>query len=814
MASIQSLGVGSGLLTSELVEDIISAEREATDLRISAEKAEFEARISAYGSIKSTLEQLNSAASGLSSSRDLLINTVTSSDESAVSATASPQAKPGVHSVEVISLARTHTLASPRFEDIDSLVGDGSLTLRFGTTTVDEVGAYVSFEENPDRAEATITIDESNNTLSGIRDTINEAGIGIVASIVDDGDGYVLALTSEGSGEAQSMEITVTEGLSSGLSALAFNAAAAEQGINMTQTVAADDARLIIDGIPIRRETNTVSEVIDGVTFNALAVNLDAPVSVTVAQDTGGIVEKMQEFVDAYNSVKDLADELTAFDEDSATGGLLMGDSTLRGIRSQMRRLLSSTIAGLESGSIRSLVDLGITTNQNNGYRLQLDSDRLVEALQTQPDAVSALLADQKQASDDLVSFTSFQRDTVAGDYALEITQMATQGYLHGAATPGLAGPITIDDDNDSLFVLLDGITAGPISIAQGDYADGAALAQQLQTQINAHSSVVAAGKSVSVLYNEVDQRLELTSSRFGSRSQVGISSADVNVTATLGLALDTGEATAGLDVAGTINGLEGVGAGQFLSLPLGPVAATSGYFRGQSISGFDSPPLTLDASNSTFSISVNGIVSNTITLSQGDYASGTDLAAELEAQINADSNLSSAGAEVSVSYDGVNKRFVVTSAADGLDSIVSFTDVPAPGETALGFTVGAGTPGKAETTVSDAAGGVQVQVLGGATGPRGTVTLVRGAMNQFQRYLDSVVRFDGTLANKVDSLEVRMADLDEETADFDKRMDLLEERLRLQFAAADSLISQLNSTSEYLDQQLSTLPGYTREKN
>ena len=85
MASIQSLGVGSGLLTSELVEDIISAEREATDLRISAEKAEFEARISAYGSINSTLEQLNSAASGLSSSRDLLINNVTASDESAVS---------------------------------------------------------------------------------------------------------------------------------------------------------------------------------------------------------------------------------------------------------------------------------------------------------------------------------------------------------------------------------------------------------------------------------------------------------------------------------------------------------------------------------------------------------------------------------------------------------------------------------------------------------------------------------------------------------------------------------------------------------
>lgn len=100
------------------------------------------------------------------------------------------------------------------------------------------------------------------------------------------------------------------------------------------------------------------------------------------------------------------------------------------------------------------------------------------------------------------------------------------------------------------------------------------------------------------------------------------------------------------------------------------------------------------------------GVTSSSIALSQGDYASGTDLAAELEARIKADANLAAAGAEVSVSLDGVNKCFAVTSTTDGVDSGVSLTDLPALTATSLGFFVGAGTSGKAESTVSDAADG------------------------------------------------------------------------------------------------------------
>ncbi|MEZ5558435.1 MAG: flagellar filament capping protein FliD [Pseudomonadales bacterium] len=814
MASIQSLGIGSGLLTSELVDDIVAAERKATDLRIEAQKAEFEAKVSAFGSVRSSVSQLISATGKLSSSSGLLANTATSSNPAAVTATATAAAVPGVHSVEVLSLARAHTLASIRFEDLDSVVGDGSLTFRFGTTTFDGSGNYDSFTENPDRAEATVTIPESSNSLLGVRDAINEAGIGVAASIVNDGEGYVLVLTSERSGEANGMEITVSEGTTPGLEALSFNSTASTPGSNMTQTVAADDARLIIDGIQVRRDSNTVSEVVEGVTFNALSLNPGAPATLSIAQDTQGIVDNMRGFVDAYNAVKSLTDQLTAFDEESSTGSLLMGDATLRGIRSQLRQLLSSSVMGLESTALRSLVDLGLSTDQNNEYQLTLNETKLTRALQQHPGDVAALLADQKRASDDLIRFVSFQKPTAAGEYDVEISRLATRGVLQGAAVAGLAGPISIDADNDTLSVVVDGASSGTITLAQGSYADGAALAQALQTQINADAALTAAGRSVQVTYNSVDGRFEITSASYGSKSQVGISGVDVNTAQDLGLSVATGEASRGVDVAGTINGIAGTGSGQFLALPLGPVPATAGVYRGAGVTSFDAPPVTLDPGNSTFSLAVDGITSGTIALTQGDYASGADLAAEIEAQINADTALAAAGVGVEVSFDGVNGRFVIASASTGRESTVNMVAVPPGTQALLGFATGAGTPGEPAREAADAAAGIQIQVLGGATGARGSVTLVRGAMNRLGSYLDSVVRFDGTLNNKLDTLQARLSDLDKEAADFEKRMGKLEDRLRLQFAAADALISQLNSTSSYLDQQLKTLPGYSNKNN
>ncbi|MCB1684372.1 MAG: flagellar filament capping protein FliD [Pseudomonadales bacterium] len=809
MASIQSLGIGSGLLTSELVDDIIAAERESTDLRINAKKAEYEARISSYGAIKSQLDSLRSTADALSNSNTLLSNLVTSSNEGAAGATATAQATPGVHSVEVLSLARAHTLASSRFDDIQDPVGEGTLSFRFGTTTFSGTD-YDSFTVNPSRLGGSVVIDSSNNSLSGVRDAINQAGIGVVASIVNDGEGYVLVLTSSQSGENNSMEITATESGTPGLSALAFNAGASTAGTNLTQTVAADDARMRIDGIVVRRKTNEFTDVVPGVTFTARGLNAGAPATIAIVQDTASISERMQSFVDAFNAMKSVADELTAFDEERGSGALLIGDSLLRSVRSQMRRMLNASVPGLQSTTLRALVDLGVSTDQNADFKLKLDSAKLESVLRSMPRDAAAMLADQRQSSDDLVRFVNYQPRTQAGTYDVEVTRLATRGRLDGATTAALAGPVVIDASNDELTLRIDGVSTGTISIPQGSYADGAAVAQVLNNLINDVPALTTARASVSVTYNDTLQRLEVVSTSYGSRSRVALLGAEAGVTTTLGLA--AGDGITGVDTAGRINGIEGIGSGQFLSLPSGPPPATAGRYVAAPIAGFATPPLTIDATNGTFSVAVDGVSSGSIVLAEGDYASGEALATQMQSAINEDPALAAGNRSVTVQFDSATGRFAIASASRGNASTVNLLSATPETVSALGLEVRQGEPGRPAGRSADPAGGIQIQVQGTTLGSRGTVTLVRGVMNQFDRYLDSVLNFGGSLDAKLSTLDDQIAELDKESKDFDKRMNLLEDRMRIQFAAADALISELNSTSSFLEQQLSTLPGYTRK--
>ena len=811
MASIQSLGVGSGLLTSELVENIIDAEREATDLRLQAKKAEFEAYISAYGSVRSTLDGLISASRNLGDADEFLLNTVSSNNEAAVTATVDATATPGIHTVEVLATARAHTLTSVRFDSADEVIGDGVIDIRFGSTTF-VGGAYDSFTENTERAAQQITIDETNNTVSGIRDAINAAGIGIDANVVDDGTGFVLVLTSAETGENYSMEITVTEGTTAGLSALNFNADDNTPGTNFTQTVDADDAIVSIDGITVTRETNQVNDVINGVDLNIIGLNSGNPATISVNQDVAGISERLQTFVDAYNDVKSLTDALTEFDEDAGTGALLIGDSTVRNLLSQLRRFLFNPVEDVQSTGLRALVDLGITTNQDAGFVLQFSSATFQQAISSNPDDVVALLAEQTRATDNQISVVSFQSTTQAGTFDVDISQAATQGTLNGASVAGLDSTITIDDDNDTLTVTVDGLTSGTITLAQGDYADGNALALQLEAQINQDATLRANGAEVAVSYDSDTQALVLQSTTYGSSSNIGIGAVDTNTLTELGLDVISAQNNVGVDVVGTINGIQGQGSGQFLTIPSGPVAATSGEYEGDSVATFDTLPVTIDGTNDTFRINVDGVQSTDITLTAGDYASAADLAAEIQTQINADATLSGAGVSVNVAFDTANNRFEISSTSEGLGSNVGITFALGGVVSDLGLSVRQGTTGANASDIADAASGLQIRVQGTQVGERGTVTLVRGVMNRIESFLDNFVSSSGPLDTRLDGLDESIQEIDTEAADFDKRMDLLEERLRIQFAAADALISTLNNTSSFLEQQLASLPGYSRE--
>ena len=803
MAAIQSLGVGSGLLTSDLIDKIIASERSDTDTRMNTKKAELDAKVSAFGAIKSSVDALRTAAKALGDASTLLINTATSSDTSSVGAAATNKAQSGVHTVEVDALARAHTLASKRFDDITSVVGSGTLTFDFGTTTFANDGTYQSFAANPARQSASIVIDDTNDTLAGVRDAINAADIGVTANIVNDGAGYRLVLTSDDLGASNGMQITAAEGTTAGLSAIAFNASASAPDTNMTQTVAAADAQATIDGIPITRTTNSVSDVVAGVTFNLQATNSGSPAVVTVAQDTSGIATKMQAFVDRYNDVRALTDKLTAYDATNNQPSLLTGDPTVLSIRNQLQRLLSGSVGA--TGSVKSLVDLGVTSDQNNQYYLVLDASKLTAALAKDASGVQSLLASQTSATGSAISVAGFTSRTAAGTYAVNVSQLATHGTTVGASLGlGAFAPITIGDTNDGLSVSVDGVASGPLTLTHGAYATGAALAQELQTQINSDSALKAAGVSASVTFNASDNHFEIASTRYGSGSSVAINAVDTDTLANLGFTVAA--AQVGLNVAGTINGVAATGNGQFLAVPNSPLPATAGFVQGAAIAGF-AAPLAIDATNDTFTVRVDGVASGSIALTDGSYASGDALATEIQTRINADSALVAAGASVTVAYDATQQRFTVTSASKGSSSSVGFTTVAAGVTTALGFGVGLGTAGRSAASVADASAGLSVQITGGALGDRGNVSLVRGVMNRIDQTLTNAVSIGGVFDTQQASFDAQEKSLSDDQDAFNKRMTALQTRLQTQFAAADQLISKLNSTSSYLSQQLDMLP-------
>ncbi|MEM1436700.1 MAG: flagellar filament capping protein FliD, partial [Pseudomonadota bacterium] len=522
------------------------------------------------------------------------------------------------------------------------------------------------------------------------------------------------------------------------------------------------------------------------------------------------IEERMSAFVDAFNGVKVLADELTDFDTESQQGALLTGDATLRSISSQLRRFLAAPIDGLEDSGFRSLVDVGLTTNQDLGFILSFDAAQFTRLLQEDTRGLTTLLTDDVRATDSQLEVRSFSDATAAGTYAVEITQVATNGRNTGAALASLSGATVIDANNDSLRVSIDGVASEEIVLTAGTYADSDALAVELERQINADRLLRDADRSVDVVFDSASEQLLILSNRFGSGSTVAIDAVDSSTAATLGFSESDGVEEAGLDVAGLVDGVPGQGSGQFLQVPLGPAPASGARLDGTEISF----PLTVVAAADTFSLTVDGTNTGTLTVPAATYNSGAELAAAITTAVNDSAPITASGQTIEARFDPSAGRLVLASTTTGQSSTLRLEAIDETLAGQLGLTVGAESIGTNAGRQDSAVGGLQIRVTGGDVGARGEVSVIRGAMNGLDRFLDTLLSSSGALRTRVDGLEERLADIDTEAVDFDERMDALEERLRFQFAAADALISQLNNTSSFLEQQLASLPGVSRDES
>lgn len=817
MAGITVSGIGSGLDINTIVSDLITAERSPVETRLDNKEATLQAKLSAMGTFKSAVSDFQSALSGVNSSAAFQSMTTSISDTTLFTASATSVAQAGDYSIGVTQLAQSHKLvtASGLFSSTTSTVGTGTLNFEFGSydnadNTGDNPTGTGTFTLNSAKIAQTVTIDSSNNTLSGVRDAINSADIGVRASIVYDGSSYRLTLTSTDSGAKNSLRITVTDDDSTntdmvGLSVLAYDPTNGTPVANLTRTVQAQDAMLTVDGVSVTSASNSVVGAVPGVTLTLKKTGATSTLS--VAQDASATEKAVNDFVTAYNQLATTAKSLTAYNaSDTTQNGVLLGDFTVTSVMRRINTILTSTVTGA-TGAPRSLADVGVSLQKDGS--LELDSDKLQAALAQSPQAVAALFTRTGVTTDSLVSFNSTKTNSASatGTYNIFVSQLATQGQYVGVNT-GLGGAFTIDNTNHSFGIKVNGSSA-TITLTDGSYT-GAALAAQLQSQINANTTLSRAGASVSVSYNAGTDAFTLTSNTYGSTSKVSFTTTN----AYLGLGSAIGSSTTGVDVAGAIGE--------------GSQTATQGQYTGAAL-GAGVGSFTIIGGSDTFAIKINGIQSDVITLDgSGSPYTGAALAAQLQSQINADGNLINASASVSVSYDSGSGQFVLTSNAYGSSSKIEFTQINAALGASLGISVGSGTAGQAGASIATGSGrtligvgkavGIAVDVLGGAAtaagSSRGTVSLSNGAAYQLDTLLSDFLDSSGTLDSRIEGLNRQIEQISDQRTALDTRMTALEARYRAQFTAMDTLISQLTATSNYLTQLFSNSNNNNNNNN
>jgi len=563
MATISAPGIGSGLDVSSILEQIVEAERAPTENRLNLKEATLQAELSAFGTLKGSVSSFQSSFSKLTSASLFNSSKVSVSDPSILSASTSSIAKEGNYAVEVKSLAQSQTLASISFANIDDVIGNGTLTFDFGTTVYDPGtdfatgdDTYTSFTSNPERSSESVEIDNSNNTVSGIRDAINNADIGVSASIVDDGNGFRLLITSDDQGADNSLSISVDEGGlaaenidTTGLSNLAFNSSAT----NIEQTQAGIDAELSINGLTVFRESNIVTGAIPGITINLKTADVGNPVQVNISSSNASEAEKnIGSFVSSFNEMVNVFNGLTLFGGEGGQNGILLGDTTARNFMQQVRRELGGFVNN--AGSFNSLSAIGITTNRDG--TLKLDSGELKSALSDDFDSVAQLFYANGNSSDSEVIVTNSSLATQEGRFAVSIGALATQGQFDALA---VSGPIVIDSSNDSFSFAVDGIPTGTISISQATYTDLDSLAQEIENRINNSSSLQSNSLGVSVAYDS--GAFQISSNTYGEESRVTFGTANT----VLGFT-SAGVSTTGTDVVGSIGGLPAKGSGRFLT--------------------------------------------------------------------------------------------------------------------------------------------------------------------------------------------------------------------------------------------------------
>jgi flagellar hook-associated protein 2 len=705
--------------------------------------------ISAYGQLTSALSTFQQSLLQLTLPTQFQQFSATSSNTSTLTASAVVGAQAGTYTVNTTQLAQAQSLATAGQASLNTHLSSGSgsstVTFSFGTQN----GS--TFTPNLSQAGGSITVNSSNDTLSGLRDAINSANLGVTASIVNNGSGtpYQLVLTSNQTGANESMQVSVQG--DSGISSLLTYPPAT--GDTLTQTVAAQNATLTVNGLALTSSTNTVSTALPGTTLNLLQTGSS---TVTIANNAGAVQTNIDNFVSAYNALQSSLNSLTAYNP-GGTNGALIGDSTTTQIQNQLQRVVASALSGTGSGySSLSAVGIGLS----NDGTLSVDDSALSQALQNNPNQFAALFGTAGSATNSNVTYLIGGTNTQPGSYAVNITQAATEGTFTGSSAPtldsatgsvALSSPTTIAAG--TTLTLTIGGAPTTVSLPAGTYNTPAAVATMLQTAIGASATVT-----------ENNGVLSLT--------------------------------PAG-------------GGGQTISVSDGTSNGATQLFGASSVTNNST---TIPSGGMPLTVTVDGTQAS-VTLAAGIYTS-SQLATALQTAINTNSTLQQSGVSVNVTQN--NGVLSIASTSYGSTSSVSLIGSGATQlfgsspTTTAGVDVQGTIGGYAATgngqvlTVGNSgpAAGLVIQVNGSSTGALGTINYSQGYASQLNAIVTAATDpTSGSIVGATNALNTQITSLQTQQTKLQSYISQVQQQYQTQFSALDAMVVQMNSTASFLQQ-------------
>ena len=549
---IAQLGIGTTLPISAILAGLLNIDSIPL-VNLQNQVTGIQTEISAYSQLSLALSTFQDAVQQLTLPTEFGTVTATSSNTSVLSATAVSGAALGNESIDVTALAQAQSIATAGQASQSTSLATGTssstVTFSFGTENAATSTSPASFTANPALAGGSITIDSSNDTLAGIRDTINNANLGVTAQIVNNGSTSQLVITSA-SGASQAVHISVTG--DSGISSLLTYPPATGTTNGPTETEKGQDAALTINGVNVTSPTNSITSSIPDL---SLTLTATGTTTLTVAQDNSSTQKNIDSFVSAYNVLQTEISSLTAFNAGTGgTNGPLIGDSTTLNVQSSLQNILASALTGTGSGGLTTLAGVGVTLNSDG--TLTVADSVLTAALAANPAAITSLFATSGTSASANLTYLVAGSAAQQGSYAVNVTHQATSASAVGTTA---LGTTTTFASATSLSVSLDGVNTS-VTIPAGTYSPSD-LASELQGLINSNPTFQQGNLSANVSINSSGE-LAISGTDFGSAATVSVSGdADTQLFGTNGATV-----TAGTDVQGTIGGYAATGQGQTLT--------------------------------------------------------------------------------------------------------------------------------------------------------------------------------------------------------------------------------------------------------